>query len=214
MKSLFILPLLSSLALAFEWLVGVGKDETTGQKGIGFDPSVINPAAGDTIVFEFRSGAHSVLRKSPSTVWRPWTDPYTESTFERPCSYNDGYNSGVFAVDESLPVDAPSLPMSRVRVNDTNPLWFFDHAGGLCQQGAVLAVNPTDTQTPAQFKENASNDPGIPYNPPVASSSTTSEAEPTPSNNSDSAQPDNSAVRSVPEGMGTVAALYVIAMLL
>ncbi|KAF8658414.1 hypothetical protein AX16_001966 [Volvariella volvacea WC 439] len=198
MKSLFILPLLSSLALAFEWLVGVGKDETTGQKGIGFDPSVINPAAGDTIVFEFRSGAHSVL----------------QSTFERPCSYNDGYNSGVFAVDESLPVDAPSLPMSRVRVNDTNPLWFFDHAGGLCQQGAVLAVNPTDTQTPAQFKENASNDPGIPYNPPVASSSTTSEAEPTPSNNSDSAQPDNSAVRSVPEGMGTVAALYVIAMLL
>jgi plastocyanin len=33
------------------------------KKGLGFDPSSINPGVGDTIVFEFRSGKHSVVRE-------------------------------------------------------------------------------------------------------------------------------------------------------
>lgn len=32
------------------------------KKGIGFDPSVIHPVAGDIVTFEFRSGAHSAVR--------------------------------------------------------------------------------------------------------------------------------------------------------
>lgn len=31
---------------------------------MGFDPSSIHPQAGDSIVFEFRSGAHSAVRES------------------------------------------------------------------------------------------------------------------------------------------------------
>lgn len=30
---------------------------------MGFDPSSIHPSAGDTIVFEFRSGDHSAVRE-------------------------------------------------------------------------------------------------------------------------------------------------------
>ncbi|CAA7265961.1 unnamed protein product [Cyclocybe aegerita] len=140
------LVLLLPSAFAAEYLVGVGKDETTGRKGMGFDPSVIHPAAGDVIAFEFRSGQHSVV----------------QSTFENPCTGNGGFNTGVFTVDDSIPVDAPGLPTVRLTVNDTNPIWFFDEAGGLCKQGAVLAVNPTLELSAAAFKVNAANAPDAP----------------------------------------------------
>lgn len=38
------------------------------RKGKGFDPSVIHPVVGDVIAFEFRSGAHSAVRKLPLPV--------------------------------------------------------------------------------------------------------------------------------------------------
>ncbi|KAF5375336.1 hypothetical protein D9615_007989 [Tricholomella constricta] len=139
---------LSLLPLVFgaEYLVGVGKDETTGKKGIGFDPSVIHPAVGDTIVWEFRSGQHSVV----------------QSTFQNPCTDSGGINTGVHTVSDDLTVDAPGLPRYEVTVNSTDPLWFFDEAGGLCNKGAILAVNPTSTQTAAAFKENAAKEPASP----------------------------------------------------
>ncbi|KAJ8462946.1 hypothetical protein ONZ45_g17756 [Pleurotus djamor] len=71
-----------------------------------------------------------------------------------------GFSSGVIVVPDSTPVDASGLPTMRLTVNSTDPLWFFDQAGGLCHRGALLAVNPSTTQTAAQFKENASKDPG------------------------------------------------------
>ncbi|KAF5361484.1 hypothetical protein D9758_006229 [Tetrapyrgos nigripes] len=114
-----------------------------GKKGIGFDPSVIHPVAGDHIVFEFRSGQHSVV----------------ESSYDTPCTpANGGFNSEVQTVPDSTPVDADDLPTVTLAVTDSSPRWFFDQAGGKCQQGGVLAVNPSGTQTPAGFKENAAKD--------------------------------------------------------
>ncbi|RDB19691.1 hypothetical protein Hypma_013350 [Hypsizygus marmoreus] len=167
LKSLVSLTLLP-LVFGAEYLVGVGKDETTGKKGLGFDPSVIHPQAGDTIAWEFRSGQHSVV----------------QSTFENPCTGNGGINTGVQTVSDSLSVDAPGLPIIRVTVNNTDPLWFFDEAGGLCSKGAVLAVNPSSTQTAAAFKENAAKAPAT--SPPSttqgdSSSSIASETSPAPS---------------------------------
>lgn len=37
----------------------------------------------------------------------------------------------------------------------------MDQAGGECHHGAILAINPNATETPALFKENAKNDQGI-----------------------------------------------------
>ncbi|KAJ7468654.1 hypothetical protein FB451DRAFT_1256889 [Mycena latifolia] len=139
MKCISAAALFLPFVLATDFTVGVGKDENTGKKGLGFDPSSINPAVGDTIVFEFRSGSHSAV----------------QSTFDSPCTGNGGFNSGVMTVDDSLGVDAPDLPTVRLLVNDTQPLWFFDEAGGLCTKGAVLSVNPSTTQTDAAFKANA-----------------------------------------------------------
>ncbi|KAJ7145806.1 hypothetical protein C8R44DRAFT_723706 [Mycena epipterygia] len=141
MRCIYVASLFLPLVLGSDFTVGVGKDETTGKKGLGFDPSSINPAVGDTIVFEFRSGSHSVV----------------QSTFANPCTGNGGFNSGVQTVDDSLAVDAPGLPTVSLLVNDTQPLWFFDDAGGLCNKGAVLSVNPSSTQTDAAFKANAAN---------------------------------------------------------
>ncbi|KAJ7353656.1 hypothetical protein DFH08DRAFT_69442 [Mycena albidolilacea] len=143
MKVLYLSALFLPLVLGSnDFTVGVGKDENTGKKGLGFDPSSIHPAAGDFIVWEFRSGSHSAV----------------QSTFDNPCTPMDGgFNSGVQTVADSLGVDAPGLPTVRLLVNDSQPLWFFDQAGGLCTQGAVISVNPSATQTDAGFKANAAS---------------------------------------------------------
>ncbi|KAF8919414.1 hypothetical protein CPB85DRAFT_1248806 [Mucidula mucida] len=77
-------------SLAATYTVGVGKDEVTGHKGEGFDPSAIFPLAGNTIVFEFRSGSHSVIVTS----------------FDKPCTPSNGFNSGVVTI---VNVDASGL---------------------------------------------------------------------------------------------------------
>ncbi|KAJ6542723.1 hypothetical protein B0H19DRAFT_1171627 [Mycena capillaripes] len=171
--------------LGSDFTVGVGKDETTGKKGLGFDPSSINPQVGDFIVFEFRSGSHSAV----------------QSTFENPCTPNGGFNSGVETVDDSLAVDAPDLPTVRLLVNDTQPLWFFDQAGGLCNKGAVLSVNPSATQTDAAFKANAAN--AVVSNTTSASDSPTSGSASASASSSDPASASQSAK---PSGAGRLAA--------
>ncbi|CAE6517637.1 unnamed protein product [Rhizoctonia solani] len=129
--------------LAFDYVVGVGKDETTGQLGMGFDPSSVRPQAGDKIVFEFRAGSHSAV----------------ESTFKDPCIPKaGGFNSGVITVADGTPVDSKGLPTKEYIVQDTNPVWFFDQAGGLCTKGAVFSINPElthDGQNAGQFRANA-----------------------------------------------------------
>ncbi|KIY67409.1 hypothetical protein CYLTODRAFT_454512 [Cylindrobasidium torrendii FP15055 ss-10] len=139
---LFIFPLVQATV----YTVSVGKDETTGKKGVGFDPSVITPQAGDTVTFLFQAGSHSVVA----------------SSFERPCTPSGVYTSGVFTVSPDTPVDADGLPTATYTVESSSPLWFFDQAGGECHDGGVLALNPATygTQTAAAFKANAARDPG------------------------------------------------------
>ncbi|KAJ8075042.1 hypothetical protein PM082_019369 [Marasmius tenuissimus] len=140
MKLVVLLLLSASFVSATVFTVGVGKDETTGRKGVGFDPSVIIPVKDDQIVFEFRSGSHSVV----------------ESTFGRPCTPEPGgFDSGMKTVPDNFDVDAPGLPTVTLVVKDSQPIWLFDQAGGTCNQGGVFAVNPTGSQTPGAFKDNA-----------------------------------------------------------
>ncbi|PBK67095.1 hypothetical protein ARMSODRAFT_1021055 [Armillaria solidipes] len=134
--SLFVaIPLVSAVNIT----VSVGKDETTGKKGLGFAPSYIYPNIGDLILFEFESGAHSVV----------------ESSFATPCTPNGRFDSRVQTVPDSTDVGAPGLPTVDYYVNSTDTLWFSDQAGNNCKQGAVFIVNPTAAQTAAQFKANA-----------------------------------------------------------
>ncbi|TEB21469.1 hypothetical protein FA13DRAFT_1799844 [Coprinellus micaceus] len=137
----FLLASALPLALAYEYRVGVGKDETTGRKGMGFDPSVIHPKP------ETPSSSNSeAVFIAPS------------SSFDNPCVSNGGFNSGVFTVSDDLAVDAPGLPISRVLVNGTEPCGSSTRLV-VSVTGAVLAVNPTAAQSEVVFKENAALPP-------------------------------------------------------
>ncbi|KAK0190387.1 hypothetical protein F5146DRAFT_551942 [Armillaria mellea] len=141
MKTSAILSLLVAVPLvsAANITVSVGKDETTGKKGLGFSPSYIYPNIGDLILFEFESGYHSVV----------------ESSFATPCTPNGRFDSQVQIVPDSTDMGAPGLPIVDYYVNSTDTLWFFDQVGDNCKHGAVFNVNPTAAQTAAQFKANA-----------------------------------------------------------
>ncbi|KAJ7875344.1 hypothetical protein B0H14DRAFT_3437242 [Mycena olivaceomarginata] len=139
---------LSALFLPWYWAPQTSpsaseRTKTPGKRASDSTPPLSTPAAGDFIVWEFRSGSHSAV----------------QSTFDNPCTPMDGgFNSGCrLYVSDSLGVDAPGLPSVRLLVNDSQPLWFFDQAGGLCTQGAVISVNPSATQTDAAFKANAAS---------------------------------------------------------
>jgi len=124
---------------AFEYLVGVGKDENTGKNGIGFDPSSIRPAPGDTITFEFHAGTHSVIQTS----------------FQNPCTpLSGGFNSGDITVPDGTPVDQTG-PRQSFQVVDSSPLWFYDGAPNQCGLGGVFSANPalTGDQTAAKYLE-------------------------------------------------------------
>jgi plastocyanin len=151
-----LLPLVSSVYAA-TFTVGVGKDETTGKTGLGFDPSAIYPVAGDEIVFVFQAGTHSVIQTS----------------FDNPCTpLAGGFNSGPQTVPDGTAVDAPNLPTKSFKVTDTQPIWFYDGGDGLCKKGAVFSANapPTGSQTMAKFIENAKNSNPAPA-PPTSSGS-------------------------------------------
>lgn len=72
------------------------------QKGVGFDPSVIYPVAGDSIVFEFRSGQHSAVGESTTVKLLHaicLLGSCVESTFDQPCTPKQGgFDSGVQTV--------------------------------------------------------------------------------------------------------------------
>ncbi|KAG8748667.1 hypothetical protein FRC10_000058 [Ceratobasidium sp. 414] len=166
MVRLAALALLVPAVLAFDYTVGVGKDETTGKVGMGFDPSSVRPLAGDRIVFEYQAGSHSAV----------------QSTFKDPCiPMAGGYNSGVQTVPDGTPVDASGLPTTVYIVQDLNPVWFFDQAGGLCTKGAVFSINPplTGDQTAGQFVANAeASDPSTASVAPTSASPSASSASP------------------------------------
>ncbi|KAF8610095.1 hypothetical protein BDV93DRAFT_517278 [Ceratobasidium sp. AG-I] len=171
MARIAALLLLVPSVLAFNYTVGVGKDETTGKVGMGFDPSSVRPQAGDMIVFEYRAGSHSAV----------------QSTFDNPCTpMSGGYDSGVQTVADSTPVDASGLPTTVFIVPDLNPVWFFDQAGGLCSKGAVFSINPevTGTQTAGQFRANAeATDPSAGSSAPASSDAPTPTSAPASSSN-------------------------------
>lgn len=203
---------------------------------MGFDPSVIHPAVGDVIAFEFRSGDHSVVREC-SLVSSDLTDGlmfveridvrkplHWERRVQLWCAdrqsafWNERILCSWFCSmyrlltasqstpqvcprsDSSSMIPSPSGKQRFVPILDLpNKLShhrFFDEAGGLCHKGAVLAANPTLTQSAAAFVENAAK---APIAPPPSASSTGSDSSTegsTPTGSTDLPAPTtNSAIK-------------------
>ncbi|EPE29278.1 Cupredoxin [Glarea lozoyensis ATCC 20868] len=119
-----------------------------GANGHVFTPEVITAAVGDIIEFQFYPLNHSVAR----------------SDFKQPCipyEFSGPSRSGFWSKFFPLNVIATSPPTFQVRVNDTEPIFFYCSAPDACRDGMVGVINPNATQTldvQKKFAANASYD--------------------------------------------------------
>ncbi|KUJ11468.1 uncharacterized protein LY89DRAFT_555657, partial [Mollisia scopiformis] len=93
-----------------------------------FTPSSVNASVGDSILFLFESGNHSV----------------TQSTFDNPCErLSGGLDSGYEANVNNADTTTPNYTIS---VTSSNSEWFYSKQGTECEDGMVFALNPSSAQ--------------------------------------------------------------------
>jgi plastocyanin len=115
MHILHLLPLLLPTALAAQHVVEAGEHGK-------FVPDTVQAAVGDTIVYEFYPGNHSMA----------------QSTFDAPClPAPGGIFSGFFS-----PTSGVDPQVWVVTIKDTNPIWVYCAQVGHCNSGMVMVVNP------------------------------------------------------------------------
>ncbi|TFK29826.1 hypothetical protein FA15DRAFT_699409 [Coprinopsis marcescibilis] len=98
-----------------------------GPAGLAFDPTSLQAAIGDEVVFEFRNKNHTITR----------------SSFAEPCARlagATGFDSGFIPVP-----DGTSPKEFKIRINDTAPIWAYCAQGAHCAQGMVFAINSPET---------------------------------------------------------------------
>ncbi|KAI2616687.1 hypothetical protein GGS26DRAFT_578008 [Hypomontagnella submonticulosa] len=139
-----------------------------------FEPDVIKANPGDTIRFNFYPKNHSVVRadfKKPCIPWELTNDP-AQSFFSGPIQ------------QETLQTPIPTWDL---KVNHTNPIFFYCSAPGSCIDYKMVGViNPNKTFTldiQKEFVENSTFQlsPGEAFPDEAPPSSTTSSGAPTSS---------------------------------
>jgi plastocyanin len=112
-----LLPLLP-LALAATHTVTLGDDSK-----LAFAPDTVTAAVGDTIIFEFYPGGHSVA----------------QSTFGAPCQPSPG---GIFSGTFNAPGPDDADTVFEVTISSTDPMWLYCGQIGHCNAGMAMVVNP------------------------------------------------------------------------
>lgn len=130
----FVILLLPAATFAAQHTVEVGDDG----KFI-YNPDTVQAAVGDTVVFEFYPGGHSVA----------------QSTFDNPCQpAANGIWSGFFN-----PSSGTDSNVFEITINDMNPIWIYCAQIGHCNSGMAMVINPpsTGSNTLAAYKSAAAN---------------------------------------------------------
>lgn len=97
-------------------------DVDVGENGLVFSPDTLTAATGDTVVFHFYPGAHSVA----------------QSTFASPCQpLSGGIWSGVFS-----PTSGEDSNVFEVTIANTDPIWIYCAQVGHCNAGMDMVINP------------------------------------------------------------------------
>ncbi|KAH9484204.1 putative GPI-anchored cupredoxin [Psilocybe cubensis] len=120
--------LLSSFLLGFAQLAFSAEiNVVVGGPGVlKFNPSFVNAAVGDVIVFTMKQKNHTV----------------TQSSFESPCvKAVNGIDTGFVPVPDTMTSD---FPVAKLSVLGTDPQWLYCKQANHCQQGMVFAINPGD----------------------------------------------------------------------
>jgi len=185
------LSLFSVLALAHAatYTVTVGITETDGHQGLGFDPSAIVPAVGDTVEFTFQVPDYI---KNPVSVQHS----ATQSTLDNPCTPKPG------GFDTGLQTTGATGPSFSLAINDTEPLFFYSFANKDCNSGMVLGVN-AGSQLVA-FQQSATT---ATINTPSSQSSSPSSSSSGSPSGSGSSSGTNTATGSGPKSSNTGSAL-------
>ncbi|KAH7379518.1 hypothetical protein BKA66DRAFT_442581 [Pyrenochaeta sp. MPI-SDFR-AT-0127] len=130
-------------------------------------PEVTKAKVGDIVEFRFYPTNHSIVRAEYGYPCIP---------YEMTGSNKQGFFSGFHAVDKVL--DDP--PNYRIRINDTNPIFFYCSAPGSCITYAMIgAINP-NTSTPILKQQALARDSAYMLNP---GEPFPAEAPPLPSSN-------------------------------
>jgi plastocyanin len=113
----FLIFLFPVATFATQQIVEVGDDGK-----FVYNPNTIQAAVGDTIVFEFYPGGHSVA----------------QSTFDQPCQpAPNGFWSGFFTPSSGIDSN-----VFEITINDTNPIWIYCAQIGHCNSGMAMVINP------------------------------------------------------------------------
>jgi len=137
-------------------LVGASRAATVNiavgaNNAIAYSPPNVTASVGDTVLFTFMTGAHSVF----------------SSTFADPCTPSGNISTPFF------PVTTGTATFSFV-VNTTDPIWLHCSQVGHCQSGMVAAINaPTTGNTFALFQQIAEGKASAPTSSSSGSGVTT-----------------------------------------
>ncbi|KAK3394161.1 hypothetical protein B0H63DRAFT_38222 [Podospora didyma] len=127
-----------------------------GANGFSFEPKQVNASVGDTIRFNFYPGAHRVSRAEYKFPCIPYE--YTGAN-------KVGFWSGIIAPQ----VISNPPPSYDVKINDTNPVFYYCSAPESCTKEYMIGViNPSNDQTldtQLRFAKNATFQlsPGDPF---------------------------------------------------
>lgn len=113
------------------------------QGGHTFEPEVTQAEVGDYVEFQFYPTNHSIVRAAYKYPCIPFELVETDKV---------GFFSGFHPVDAIL--DNP--PTWTVRINDTDPIFFYCSAPGSCiNYGMVGVINPNATTSLEVQREGA-----------------------------------------------------------
>ena len=115
--------------------VGAFSIEDSSQTEVLFRPNNISANVGDIVLFNMLGLSHSV----------------TESSFERPCQYSGGFDTGL----QHNPNNVSGILIQELAVWSPGPTWFYCKQQGHCARGMVFAINPASAQQMDDFIHNA-----------------------------------------------------------
>ncbi|KAF7924384.1 uncharacterized protein EAE98_007435 [Botrytis deweyae] len=107
---------------------------SVGADGLNYDPRELTADVGDIIEFRFYPLNHSVAR----------------AEYKQPCiPYEDtgAGKIGFWSGFEPTAIVSNNPPIFNLRINDTEPIFFYCSAPGACQEGMVGVINANATQT-------------------------------------------------------------------